>query len=456
MTEYLKWDEEYITRFIELIQNERHLIVPVIGTGVYYVKQDDGRISIHEFVFQNIVEEFIKDEYKEIVRKECTGDDLRRMKKLGVRLQLFGKRDKMNQVPSIYSCISKLLSDPTFVDQIQLDENVRTFLQYGHFPLIITTCYIKILNNVLIGPKGQDYIPIGYYCQSTQDVDIDNASPTVFHLFGCCEEGQEPMVTEDDFLKYLHFLHSSAPKKLKSYLQNRTILSLGCNVPDWAFRFILLSLMEQKGKLCSKTNLIGGAVKDRIEEELQEFLCDISYLSGDDIASVLVPINNATPRPSLFLSYSAKEGTHEMDGIMTIRKKLEAYFTVWFFPEQSKETYGEQYWDRIQEGLEKCDVFLPVITKGMIERLKQSSIGEVGPVKDKDDGFLCEWWMMSNIRKSNQCCIAYFLDSDYNEVQQVIRNNNMNMDFLLNIFSNASHISDSPASFDPSNFDFFK
>lgn len=455
MSELISWNPEDIDIIIQMIQNDKHQIVPVIGSDVFYVKQKNDEILLDDYIFQAIVDKFIESDFKEKVFNECTGSHLRRMKKLQDRLKKYG-RVLRGKTPSIYSCVASLMTDISFKRKIQLRESVRVFLQNGNFPLIVTTCYIDILEEILMAPHGKRYQREAYYCQETKDISIPISTPAIFHLFGISESGSQPMITEDDFLKYLHFMHSdNAPHKLKNYLETRTVIALGCNIPDWTFRFVLLSLMEKGGEIKERTNLLGGAIMRDIEKdwEFREFLEEISYLPGGDIDKILEPINKRIYRPNLFLSYSAKENTNEWDGIQTILKKLESKYKVWFFAEQTKEEYGERYWDLIQNGLEECDYFMAVVTKDMIEKMK--TVSESGLQKDKDAGFLWEWKMMMDEQKNRSCdkkaiCFGYFLDSGLSDVQAIINNDTLPLQFLKPIFDDNENVTNvSPSNFDP-------
>lgn len=456
----ISWDSEDIGCIINMIRNEKHQIVPVIGADVFYVQQGKNEILLYDYIFQKIIETFIEREFQAKVMKDCSGSHLRRMKKLQNRLSKYGIIQKFSTSPNIYSCINSLLTNPNIRSQIRIRDSVKEFLQNGNFPLIITTCYINLLEELLTAPHGKRYQSVGYYCQSNQDIKDDlDEQPTIFHLFGISESGTVPMITEDDFLKYLHFLHNQqAPHNLKNYLQMRTVLALGCNVPDWAFRFILLSLMEKDGQIEGRTNLLGGAFIRDIEQNLEfkEFLEEISYLHGDDIDKILKPINDKIDRKIIFLSYSAKEDTNEWDGIQTILKKLEKNYKVWFFNEQTKNKYGERYWDLIQDGLRECDIFLAVMTNSMITKMKE--ISPNGPIKDYDAGFLWEWKMMMDEqqkRPNNKkaLCLGYFLDPVFKDVQTIINDPKLPLRFLKPIFDNEQNIINvSPSKFDPDQF----
>ena len=444
-----------------MIRNDKHQLVPVIGSDVFYVQEGQKEILLYDYLFGKVIKDYIDPRDQDEVLRECTGSHLRRMKKLQSLMPRWVKRE-YKQAPSIYSCIAMIMKEAAREHKIRLRETVRDFLQYGNFPLIITTCFSDLLEELLMAPHGKRYQRVGYYCQSSKEQDIDSSienTPTVFHLFGISESGAEPMITEDDFLKYLHCLHNtSAPSNLKAYLKRRTVLALGCNVPDWAFRFILLSLTEEDGRIKERTNLLGGAIMRDMEQndEFQEFLDEIRYLHGNDIDTFLQPINESIHCYKLFLSYSASENTMEWDGIQEILSKLEKNYKVWFFNEQTKDKYGERYWDLIQDGLKECDVFLAIVTQDMVEKMKKVSHG--GPKKDYDAGFLWEWKMMMGEQQSRPnnrkaLCLGYFLGTTLKDVQTIINDPQKPLSFLKPIFDDNQNIDNvSPANFDPDQF----
>ena len=65
MSELISWNPEDIEIIIQMIQNDRHQIVPIIGSDVFYVKQMNDEILLDDFIFQAIVDKFIESDFKE-------------------------------------------------------------------------------------------------------------------------------------------------------------------------------------------------------------------------------------------------------------------------------------------------------------------------------------------------------------------------------------------------------
>ena len=90
-----------------------------------------------------------------------------------------------------------------------------------------------------------------------------------------------------DFLRYLHCIQdtNTKPDYLKKYLENKYILSLGCEIPDWTFRFLLYSLKEKEGRLegiSGEDMFDGGALSKVMDDNLYSFLANCLNLKKVD------------------------------------------------------------------------------------------------------------------------------------------------------------------------------
>lgn len=268
--------------------------------------------------------------------------------------------------------VGSILREETNLSKIIIDPDVFLFLEQGHFPLILTTCNFRYLERC-IKYNGKEYETVPYRKGKDQDIEIkDNRlpPPTIFHLFGFAGSNENVVYTEDDFLCYLHYLQdtNSRPIHLKNYLEDRYILSLGCDIPDWTFRFLLYSLKEKGGALAGQGDdktFDGGAISKKLDEELANFLSDISYYSDKDLNAFLKDINkqiSPEDKPSIFLSVNSEE--YDILG-EKIKSILSRRFRVWFF----KDDGSPQYWKDIENAINECDYFMPVTTSYSVAKL---------------------------------------------------------------------------------------
>ena len=463
-----EWEEGEgkIEKIAECINSDEHSIVPIVGMEAFYV-QNDNQETLQEYVVREIILRYVSDDMKSKVYTICKRGDIKSVTKLRNALEEYGnekyKVGGFNHCSlDIYQCIFNVIKD--IQNKIDVNPQVKDFLLYGKFPLIITTCYVNVLPKLIMGPNGKGYTSVNYFgYKSGGDLKSSEfiSEPTIYNIFGEIKTNSEPMIDEDDFLKYLHCLHDSSrqPSNLKNYLANKQLFILGCDIPDWTFRFMLHSLIEKEGRIPEpekrRISFRGGAIKPIIEDDLADFLSEIKYIYGNNVSKILEQINTKIARQKVFISYSAQQGTPVWTWIETFRNKLEPSSIVWFFPEQSKGTYGERYWNLIQKGVEQCDIFIPIITERVLSILEATTIGGDGPVKDSDPGFVCEWAMFLESRRNDRQvrCIPYLMEGTIIRLRDIIGNSGKKLSFLRPLFDGAQYISGDPANFDPENID---
>lgn len=284
--------------------------------------------------------------------------------------------------------IKELFSDKANTGKISMDPDVLTFLERGDFPLILTTCNFRWLENYITW-QGNDYSVIPYRTGKDQDIKIEDGriiAPTIFHLFGYVGQDRNVVITENDFLRYLHCIQdtNTRPERLKKYLENKYILSLGCEIPDWTFRFLLYSLKEKEGKLggvSGEDMFDGGALSKVMDDNLYSFLSNISYFPSQNINEFLKDINEQLgpeAKPTVFLSVNSDE----YDLGERVKQILSPKFNVWFF----KHNGGVQYWKDIEEGIYKCDYFIPLTTSITIQKM----LDDKAKIDNKEAGAITE------------------------------------------------------------------
>ena len=407
--EECNWSKEIIDDIIEKISENK--IVPLIGTGVYYIKEGKSEKTVQEYVVEKLLE-------NEKITLGVDDSDRGRYT-CGYRGMTKLERLYKNSKLTLYNHIRSIYKSEDFLMKLRMKPEVKKFLENGNFPLILTTCNFRYLESVIPKYNHEDGV-IAYQMARNKDQDIPMdvcSHPTLFHLFGFVQRSIKAVITEAEFLKYLHCIQDTgkSPERLKDYLTNkddeRFILSLGCDIPNWTFRFLLYSLKEQDGELKGNgmdDSFEGGAFMKSLDEELEDFLSDIGYLSNDEIDRFLENVNNQLvpqKKPSIFLSVNNEE--YETYG-ESIKRKLENRFDVWFFKDKGES----RYWKSIKEGIESCDFFMPVTTNVSIEKiLNGSSLGEEGP--DKEIGLITELRIALEKKKklenSRIYCIPYLV-----------------------------------------------
>jgi hypothetical protein len=399
------WTGELIENIVYKIQHD--LIVPIIGPGIFFVKEGANTISVQEYIVRELLRTKIPTQFTDDNVQQCSTGGIKGMTKLS---QLFDKNGL-----TLSNQLHSLFKKKEFTSRISIHKSVLQFLQNGQFPLIISACRFNLLNQWL-KPHGKNYRTVVYQKGQKPEQDIllrsnmnELEMPTIIHIFG--EYSETPklsgVVTEDDFLAFLHYLHDSfsRPKSLISYLgNNKFVFTLGCDIPDWTFRFMLFSLKEHEGQLKDESgksdNFVGGVLVKPMDEDFRGFLSNNNYFPSDLIDDFLKDINdklNPKNKTKVFLSLSSEE--YDTIGV-TLYRTLLAKFDVWFFKYDGDSLH---YWESIKQGLQDSEFILPVITMRSINKIYRYRPTEI--THDANPGLIEEWEMA--FEQQIKCCPLY-------------------------------------------------
>ena len=185
------------------------------------------------------------------------------------------------------------------------------------------------------------------------------------------------MVTEDDLLDYMHCWHNvdSRPKELCKLLSSKFLLVLGCDYPNWLFRFFWHSV--KNFNLSSDNEGIKGVVAGNnieTDTELSRFLSRIQTHAFGSCNKVLEKMLSISPKkqeptvlkkeeidnaeiPDIFISYS-----HEDSEIAKqIARTFEEFGAkVWF--DSTSLVGSDLYDDIIRRKIEECKRFVPLLS----------------------------------------------------------------------------------------------
>lgn len=383
-----RWSEDLIEDIVNNIQDKA--VVPVIGDDAYYI--DGSDFSLQHFLLDRVLKSAnLENTYKAVEYQDGIKGYTRLSSCLLKEQNLILKK-----------LIIKEFKNSEIKDQIHLRDDIKRFLDYGDFPLIISTSIHSILSKEL----AKEYQVISYQKEqkSSQDIslsDDDISNRTIYNIFGNLATNTDCVFTDNDFLSYLHSLHdtNTYPKNLKHYLLPRYVLMLGCDIPDWTFRFLLYSLKAKHGNLRPEegglNSFVGGNLSKTLNEELEMFLSDISYLSSRQVSEFLNDINShlhPVSKPKLFLSCLSDE--YNSADVLELRRKLSEKFDVWFCPEQTEERAGDRYWLKIKQGLKEAEYFMPYVTDKLCFKLYgMEAVDTIEPHPDssKELGIVTEW-----------------------------------------------------------------
>lgn len=352
-------------------------VVPIIGENLIYVVTNDGRYDVRTYLLKCLSERYGEG----YAFKDYTyADDI---------IQEFNKRTKSaGSTTDIYYEIYELLNNVT----IEIPKFVVDFFKLCKFPLILTTSFVKGIDKALGSSINNIKV---YNKKSNSDIskyEIKSDSATLYYLFGRMSMTKRSFkVTDDDLLDYLHCWHNSdtRPNNLGEYLSDKFLLVLGCNYPNWLFRFFWHSI-KNFNIIPTSSDMQGVVTVSRenaeADEDLINFLSRVQtsvYRNAEDFINEFTERfepedfgeitsedsnrentkSNANQAYDIFISYASED--YEIAEQLANRLK-DAGASVWF----DKKTLepGEHYEKSISNIIQECKRFIPILSEHTLQK----------------------------------------------------------------------------------------
>lgn len=368
----------------EIVERKDYL-VPFIGDDLFYVSSDNGS---KQPLQSYIVDCFIKSNPDIKILPE----EIEAMKTTGYHgLSLLNRKFRTRYIEHYKKYVKEAMPD------IHLNEDVKTFLELGNFPLIITTSSFGFIEKELA--NNEAYTSLYYSIEHPPVNEIINPRRhTVFHLFGEGERHKSKwLYNERMLLMFLHSLHDSttAPKGVTSYLADKSLIMLGCNLPNWLFQFLWYPMNIQRNPLFpNEEDATEGYFLGKSQEQadLDDFLQEIGFTSVEEMEEVIRETNkllkkNQTPKTDkfdIFISYASENAK--------LARKIKDHLVskglaVWIDKDggEGEIEKGGAYWKRIEEGIHNSRFFMPIVTSEYLNKwlaTKLLATNEAGLVKE--------------------------------------------------------------------------
>jgi hypothetical protein len=210
----------------------------------------------------------------------------------------------------------------------------------------------------------------------------------VFHLFGKLSAVPDYAVTEEDTLEFIHTLQNETkrPQRLFDELNQAHLFIIGCSITEWLARFFLRASRRERLLLArGKTDIVadarvrddaglvsflqqfktgtkifpGGGALEFVDELHQRWTARHPTQQQETPLAVTAPTGAAPgmEEGAVFLSYASEDEIH----VQRIKEALErAGVDVWF--DKADLAAGDEYELKIKRNIERCSVFVPVIS----------------------------------------------------------------------------------------------
>ncbi|MDE6270555.1 MAG: TIR domain-containing protein [Muribaculaceae bacterium] len=361
--------EAKIQKIVENLIEMKDVVVPIVGDDIFRVQTPGGPLSIHEYLLKRFT-----DEYGDA---GMTDDD----RALIVRGEFYGLSKLERFFPTDFETDYRLYIRQARKDGlIRMDDTVRAFLEAFRFPVIVTTTCFDFIEGAV---GAMHYATRAYSPNGVNVAPLDPAVPTVYHIFGTISDGAQWVYNEDKLLEFLHALHNSDTTSvaLKKYIDTRNcrLLALGCNLPDWLFRFLWYPL---KSNATESRQTKGYWINERkMDESFNDFLDNIKFYSANELREIL---SQAAARQTeieasshgtaaaeahfdAFLSY-ASEDKHIARRVFDILQSRG--YRIWFDKDGSgKIEAGSNYMKKIEAGVAGSTYYIPLVTGNFLAKV---------------------------------------------------------------------------------------
>lgn len=359
---------------VESLFDHHNEIVPVIGEKMFHYKghySDNKEISVRCYLLNRFKNDFpdVKlddSQYASILKHDYYG--------LSLMHRSFNAKGK-NYVDRY----KKYIAEAENNNEIFMKDYLLDFLVAFQFPLIVTTISFRFIEDIL-NAKGLSYNTVTY------NLNGDNRSAlpigrNVYHIFGSTKDNYNWVYDERRLLDFMHSLHEKyyMAENLVNPIRNakKRMMVLGCNMPDWLFRFLwypIYSNYNAEGEHGYWINDVD------VEDSFDGFLQEVNYASNEEVKDILEKItskrkelisDNKETKPKkdkfdVFISYASED--YEM--VKIIYKILsDRNVDAWFDEDgDGRIIEGENYMKKIEDNVPRCKYYMPIVTESFLKK----------------------------------------------------------------------------------------
>jgi len=346
-------------------------VVLIIGDNLFHM-EDNPELKVHEYILKKLNDKFASgQEY---------APNFTEANEFIIEHNLRNRRS--GDTTNIYYEIRQILKTV----KVSCPPALKKLVESKFFPLILTTSFIPDLSNIL----GIRSTSVDSYRKNPK-ITLDTAAltpayPSLFHLFGQASTmAKSYMVTEDDLLDYIHCWHDSEtrPAKITNYLAGKYLLILGCDYPNWLFRFFWHSIKEFKNSASNEEQSgIVSLESSNDEKDLRNFLyriqANVCLDATEFLDELLERLNiiqhdetnhNSTAISKdidFFISYASEDINEASFIAQTFLDCGVDQEKLWFDKQQLK--VGNDYAAIIEQSIYKAKRFVAVLSKNTLTR----------------------------------------------------------------------------------------
>lgn len=286
---------------------------------------------------------------------------------------------------------------------------VLKLLQKKCFKVVLTTTFDYYAESIMRGIYGNQLKVLNIFDDKNKDIQDEDywkkdVPPTLYYVFGRAETKVDYTVVDKDKMNVIQrWLGEKAPRNFCSYIKDKTILALGTKFDDWLFRFFWYAIHRDTKNLSKGQVAIALHNDNDSDVNLQQFLDNqkIPNTTIDEIVSLILNEIDAKEEAfrvqngqnaDIFISYSSDS----YDTVKHLFYALQAEgFKVWF--DKTDLYAGDNHKIQIISAINRCKVFIPVITNPVIHVLEE----DIDSMEEHFHYFRDVEWNAAKSRSSN-------------------------------------------------------
>ncbi|MGR9086005.1 MAG: toll/interleukin-1 receptor domain-containing protein [Gammaproteobacteria bacterium] len=372
------WDDRRWNRLLKSIEEGQ--VVPVIGPQLLIMGAERQRKTLQRMMAEQLLR--LRD-----IDPLQVG--LHPGRELHDAVTLL-KGDAGINLQDVYGDVSDALDMIAAAPGFQMPPALVQLSEISDFRLMVTLSPDFLLARALKARRAANEIIHSPYLPTSEAVDLApdwlkrTGETHLLYLFGKVKSTPVYAIHDEDILEYAHNLlvrGSNVPVRFLGELQQRNLLLLGCNFPDWLSRFFM--------RLTNQTRLADKKTRAWLVEDIEsqpgltlflksfsretEVLSDLApeafvaelhrrWLArrtpSDEAAGTTLPAPRAT---LFFISYSRATDLPAAQKLFeSLRQQGVGENEIWF--DRTAIEPGQDFQDRILDGIRSCRYFLPLIS----------------------------------------------------------------------------------------------
>lgn len=329
-------------------------VIPVLGQELFTLTVEGRELPLREYILQKMRERLgVEDEVSDFAELSY---------EYNMRVW-----DRIQSEP--YYETTRILQEISGLEVEFLPE-LQELLSIEKFRLVLSTSFDDMALKAMESFWGKGKVKRLSYEKRSCKEDIDDLSkPCLYQMFGKASAvPHEFVLTEDDLLEFLHYWldENYRPKRLSNVLREKYLLVIGCNYPNWLFRFFFHSLKFSSRS--SATDKVGMLADSRLDKNLVDFLARMNAGVYEDARAFIRELvkrwktfQGVEDKKEIFISY-ASEDFEQASKIAETFQELGV--AVWF-DKKSLEP-GDAYEAMIKQNIQESKIFVPVLSRSVV------------------------------------------------------------------------------------------